>query len=883
MQLNNGSIAFDNQQLNSQTQRVEENQGSLLSNLLSIIFSEQNLIALVIFLIGYFVGRRKRNKPLKNDEVQIQNEELQNKIFNSDSSQQGVTSTKQTFNIEQNRSDFTGLNFDQNSFSQRGVIESRKYSNQSGGNYNEDISSANSDISFQNNENQVKNTHKNSYLEDHFEDNNLSSQGKSAVKNESQVSNENSKQLIQQSQQIKFGSDNQSSENQYKHYQGELALVPFKQNGNSNYYNNNIHNMQNQLMIDNGSCSDNKSSSQAQQPLQRKLLNDIGSALVKKKARHNKMYGLSEESEEELLFEQCTFKNPPLRKKADFKIEFEQDDAKGVYRKIETHQVITDYVQTKEIHKEIEEIKQTFSSQFQIKENQNVNGFKMSLVKQNLQVIPMLEKMKSQSISEINNLNDSAQRGQFNSYEKEQQLALYMKSPFEVETRISPLYEQSHIKQYLDNGKFNKFFRVIDELGRGGFGRVYKVQSMVEEKIYAIKKIAVPYDGFSNPKEHKYFREVKSIMSLNHINIVRYHTSWWENCDDEMVNQVNEFLQTNNNLYSDDNSPSVSEAYQKNKSDYNRSYALSKQTNQTQSYVLSYNNDNLSCIEWEQSENENQNPNISNNDGIKKKLDDSQTINEYREQNKSHKTFNFTKEPSQLLTLYIQLEYCSGKTLRNYLDEQTHGLDSKEAFQIFSQMLEGVNYLHKNQIIHRDLKQIIYLLLYFQFKQQKIQNRPSNILFENKIAKIADFGLSIQQELGLINANQELPSQKNIDGQDISVAHTGNVGTPFYMPPEQQDKSGKYNEKIDVYSLGIILLEIIHKMDTYHEKLEIVKKLKGSQELPKNLQKTQKYACELIIQMTSLKPQNRPSIEQILQGKTYMQWKKKALNLDKVY
>ncbi|KAL4511612.1 hypothetical protein ABPG72_012457 [Tetrahymena utriculariae] len=866
MQLSNGSIIFDNQQLNPQTQQAEENQSSLLSNLLSIIFSEQNLIALVIFLIGYFVGRRKRNKPLKKVDSQIQNEELQNKIFISDSSQQGVAQKKQISNYDQNRrSDFTDLDFSQNSFSQRGVIESRKYSNQSAGNYNEEISSANSDISFQNNENQVKNTHKNSYLEDHFEENNLSSQDQGQVKNESPASNENSQQITQQSQQMKFqeGSDNQSIENKNKPYKGELALVPFKQNGNQNYFNNNIHNMQNQLMIEDGSCSDKKSSIQVQQPLQRKLFNEIGNAMVKKKTRNNKINGLSEESEEELLFEQCTFKNPPLRKKADFKIEFEQDDAKGVYRKIETHQVITDYIQTKEIHKEIEEVKQTFQKNLQIKDNLNVNGFKMSLVKQNLKVIPMFEKIKSQSISEINNLNDSGQRLQFNSYEKEQQLALYTKSPFEVETRISPLYEQSHIKQYLDNGKFNKFFRVIDELGRGGFGRVYKVQSLVEEKIYAIKKIAVPYDGFSNPKEHKYFREVKSIMSLNHINIVRYHTSWWENCDDEMVNQVNEFLQTNNNLYSGDNSPSVSEAYKKNKSDY-KSYLQSKQTNQTQSFAISYNNDNLSCFEWEQSENENLNPNISNNDGTKNKLDDPQTINEYREQNKSHKTFNFTKEPSQLLTLYIQLEYCSGKTLRNYLDEQTHGLDSKEAFQIFSQMLEGVNYLHKNQIIHRDLK-------------------PSNILFENKIAKIADFGLSIQQELGLINANQELTLQYNIDGQDASVAHTGNVGTPFYMPPEQQDKSGKYNEKIDVYSLGIILLEIIHKMDTYHEKLEIVKKLKGSQELPKNLQKTQKYGCELIISMTSLKPQNRPSIEQILQGKTYMQWKKKALNLDKLY
>lgn len=84
-----------------------------------------------------------------------------------------------------------------------------------------------------------------------------------------------------------------------------------------------------------------------------------------------------------------------------------------------------------------------------------------------------------------------------------------------------PIFDYGNFKEYLDNGKFKKFFKVIEELGRGGFGRVYKVQCSNEDKTYAIKKIVVPFDRDTNPKNHKYFREVTSIMSINHIHIVR--------------------------------------------------------------------------------------------------------------------------------------------------------------------------------------------------------------------------------------------------------------------------------------------------------------------------------------------------------------------------
>jgi serine/threonine protein kinase len=92
--------------------------------------------------------------------------------------------------------------------------------------------------------------------------------------------------------------------------------------------------------------------------------------------------------------------------------------------------------------------------------------------------------------------------------------------------------------------------------------------------------------------------------------------------------------------------------------------------------------------------------------------------------------------------------------------------------QIFIQILEGVNYLHKQKLplIHRDLK-------------------PANILLKKDEAKgfcvkIADFGL-----IAIHKYSEQ--------------SHTLDKGTPKYMAPEVRD-SKKYDTKADVYSLGVV-------------------------------------------------------------------------------
>jgi len=124
-------------------------------------------------------------------------------------------------------------------------------------------------------------------------------------------------------------------------------------------------------------------------------------------------------------------------------------------------------------------------------------------------------------------------------------------------------------------------------------------------------------------------------------------------------------------------------------------------------------------------------------------------------------------------TLYIQMELCES-TFRDYLNNIREDESIEKRIFYFTQIVEGIKYLHDNDIIHRDIK-------------------PSNILFIDDTVKICDFGLARHvnsNALNIINGSSE-------------------VGTSFYRAPEIDTHI--YNNKIDVYSLGIILIELLLK------------------------------------------------------------------------
>jgi serine/threonine-protein kinase len=120
--------------------------------------------------------------------------------------------------------------------------------------------------------------------------------------------------------------------------------------------------------------------------------------------------------------------------------------------------------------------------------------------------------------------------------------------------------------------------------------------------------------------------------------------------------------------------------------------------------------------------------------------------------------------------LYISMAYYDGKTLEDYLKDNTISYD--EALDFAIQMAKGLSCAHRYDIIHRDVK-------------------PSNIMITDQgLVKIVDFGLA------------------KLSGQATKLTQTGStLGTAGYMSPEQIS-SGTIDHRSDIFSLGIVLYEM---------------------------------------------------------------------------
>ena len=159
--------------------------------------------------------------------------------------------------------------------------------------------------------------------------------------------------------------------------------------------------------------------------------------------------------------------------------------------------------------------------------------------------------------------------------------------------------------------------------------------------------------------------------------------------------------------------------------------------------------------------------------------------------------------------ILIQMELCKCN-LYDYLEENEISIDEK--IDLCKNILNGLQYIHNNKIIHRDLK---------------LQN--IFISFDNKI-KIGDFGLATKIY--------------DMDYKD--------VGTYGYIAPEILNGL-EYDYRVDLYSLGIIFINIFYKFNTEMEKISFIKEIKGDNEINK-----------IISKLLEIDPDNRISTNEIL-------------------
>ncbi|KAL1124771.1 hypothetical protein AAG570_001392 [Ranatra chinensis] len=180
-----------------------------------------------------------------------------------------------------------------------------------------------------------------------------------------------------------------------------------------------------------------------------------------------------------------------------------------------------------------------------------------------------------------------------------------------------------------------------------------------------------------------------------------------------------------------------------------------------------------------------------------------------KREKKQHYKFTYTSTMGSRSTncaiLFIQMQLCQ-LTLRQWLDERNqlpHVFDIRNSLEIFKQIVRGVQYIHSQGIVHHDIK-------------------PSNIFvsMDLKQVQVGDFGLSC------LLSHSQSPSPSGYTSHQLGQYG----GTKLYAAPEQM--KNMCHPKSDIYSLGLVLLELIKPFQTAMERCKVLSQLKAGQVPP---------------------------------------------------
>nr|XP_009859602.1 eukaryotic translation initiation factor 2-alpha kinase 1-like [Ciona intestinalis] len=452
--------------------------------------------------------------------------------------------------------------------------------------------------------------------------------------------------------------------------------------------------------------------------------------------------------------------------------------------------------------------------------------------------------------------------------------------------------------------RYKEEFEEIEVIGAGAFGKVFRVLNKMDGQEYAVKKIIcknVASDGL--PETNKMLREVQSLASLQHENIIGYHCAWIEHSitpiSEKVIFTTGAFSTLDKvkqpveddklNLQFDQNS--MSECNGSHLEVPGSPFRL-KTPSQSHSsndpgswgdYDAVNEKDGLSKF-WQNSSNSSTEDSVTNEkkkddtasaqpthviftEGVMKtkirrvqsfiltgvstdrlssfNLDRSNarslSVNSMQDIAILKKTKSSPKmlscyKPSMNVVIYIQMQLCS-TTLKKWLVARNDLLTSHvtnsnhvpASFFILKQIISALSHIHSKGLLHRDVKpQNVFIV-----EQEKLPQ-----------IKLGDFGLA-RSSLPRNNSDPLTPLVDSDSPLDFSInEHTSGVGTSLYASPEQLNGES-YNEKADIYSVGIIFYELICPVTTAHERMLAIQKLR-KQEIPEEFVKHTPSSVDLL-------------------------------------
>ncbi|CAB9514181.1 eIF-2-alpha kinase GCN2 [Seminavis robusta] len=430
-------------------------------------------------------------------------------------------------------------------------------------------------------------------------------------------------------------------------------------------------------------------------------------------------------------------------------------------------------------------------------------------------------------------------------------------------------------------------FEIICELGSGAFGTTFKVRNRIDGKIYALKRVHLgPVKG---EKANKLVREVEVLSSLNHENVVRYYSAWVEKGSDVMPDEEGRSDEDDTDSYYHNHyTTSASSEDWNNNTNNNDSCITNVQKWKDPVCHLcqsSYTDWEVSFEAWGLLDSVLQ-PTFLCTICYKKSLPSHVDVD----------TIHIRKKQIMSFYLFILMEYCESTlqeavdavhnlTNNNGPDKNDKESKDKLLWAYFAQCVQGLQHCHARGVIHRDLK-------------------PTNIFVHKGVVKLGDLGLATYYNNDHLNSirmannatnnsgsnitttRQDTPDDRNCtqpkrDASAVTTNHdndterlpnlgaaslSSQVGTFLYAAPELA--AGRYNEKCDVFSMGVVMVEMWSQFKTGMERAHVLLGLHSDSSNNNVLGTdwTEDHPAQSLLAQSMLSPDatNRPSCTHIL-------------------
>lgn len=527
----------------------------------------------------------------------------------------------------------------------------------------------------------------------------------------------------------------------------------------------------------------------------------------------------------------------------------------------------------------------------EIKKDINKHKIKYSLSNKNIKRFKTIKKlMNFNSFSNSNtDLNEASPKDKIkinNNNNNDNNYCL------NTERKINNKYDDINLKKEKSSPstsltRLEKDFKDITLVSKSKIGNnigvVLKAKHIIDEEIYAIK-----IKKLSNPNDEQIvINEAKNMTKIHSKHIVEYITCWFDkslgrfeylfgddNDNSDIFNSMNEYddinyssSKINKKVFKEDQlvfKNQISQEYKKD--DYYVKQLYEKSSLSDNEYI-----NNKKKVIFKKKFYPKKNSNEENKN--KSKYDNSK-INNYIDDSLIKSNISISKKDIPNLNMYffIQMEYCQGLTLSEYIKNHSKvGINSKTLYTFTYQIIKSLSRIHENKIVHRDIN-------------------PDNIFIDNENSiKIGDFSSAKEIQSSKFkkkfNRNSKMQlslSTGKLNKEDIDPSEEKdfdldkeNWESSIYWSPEQE-KGWPANKKSDIYSVGLVLYVMCECLGSEKDRKKSIIELKKKNIISDKVKNLYNLQYKLILKMIENEPDNRPNCEKLLNSDEMKKWKKMA-------